>query len=407
MRHIHSARAFSCGAAISVLLLALPQPAAAQRIQIDTKASIELNREVRDALREATDGMSDAIRELSRSLSRDLGRELSQLDRTVSRSLSEGLRDLPNLDRLGAFDGGWAMAQERNWSGRAEDRQTRTAAIGPNGTLELHNLSGDITVTAGTGRDATIEVIRRSRGRTDADARLGLERVTVSQQVTGTRATVRADYPNERQSAYSVSVNMVISAPAGTRLVINSLSGNLKVTGILGELSANTISGDVTLTSVGAVTEAKTASGNVTITGATSDGTLESGSLSGDVTLKQVKARRITASTVSGNVTASDITCESATLNAMAGDASFSGGLAPGGRYELTSHAGDVRFAPTTAVGFTLTASSFGGDISSSLSLQGDGSRSRSHKLTGKVGDGSATVTLQTFSGDITIGTKK
>lgn len=390
------ARTFTITAAIASVLLGLPARANAQRVQVDVSVSAEIGRELRDALRDVANGVSDTLRDVSRDINRDLGREIAQ-----------GLRDLPKHGRLGAWDGDWSMAQERNWNARADDRQSRTLAIGPNGTLELHNLAGDITVTAGNGRDTTVEVLRHSRGRTDADARLGLERVTVSQQVTGTRATVRADYPNERQSVYSVRVDMIISAPAGTRLVINSLSGSIKITGIQGEMAANTMSGDVTLRNVGAVSDAKTASGNVSIIGSTGDGTLDAGTLSGDVILQQVKARSVHASTVSGSVTARDVTCEAATLVSMSGDAVFSGELARNGRYEITSHSGDVLFTPSGGVGFTLVASSFSGDISSSLPLQSNSTRTRRRSLTGKVGDGSATVTLQTFNGDITVGGAK
>jgi hypothetical protein len=390
------ARTFTITAAIASVLLGLPARANAQRVQVDVSVSAEISRELRDALRDVANGVSDTLRDVSRDINRDLGREIAQ-----------GLRDLPKHGRLGAWDGGWSMAQERNWRGRAEDRQTRSLAIGPNGTLELHNLSGDVTITAGGAREASVQLIRRSRGLTDADAKLGLERVKVDSQVVGNRATVRADYPNERQSTYSVSVDMIVTAPVGTRVVVNSVSADVKVTGIRGELSVTTISGSVTLTNVGAVSDAKTASGDVSIIGSTGDGALDAGTLSGDVILQQVKARSVHAGTVSGSVTAHDVTCEAVTLVSMSGDAVFSGELARNGRYEITSHSGDVRFTPAGTVGFTLVASSFSGDISSSLPLQSDGTRARRRALTGKVGDGSATVTLQTFNGDITVGGAK
>lgn len=401
-------------AALAALLLVLPAPARAQRVQVDVKLSGDISREIREAMREVTSGlreatigmneaMRDVSRELSRELGRDLGRDLGRGLGNLGRDIAEGLRD----GRLGAWDGGWASAQERNWRGEATDRQTRPLAIGTNGAIDLRNLSGDITVTAGNGRDASIELIRRSRGRTDADARVGLDRVKVDVQVSGSRATVKTDYPNERQSNYSVSVDMIVTAPVGTRITVNSVSADVKVSGVRGEVSVTTISGDVVITNVGAISEAKTASGDVTITGSTGDIALDCGTLSGDVNLKQVKARRISASTVSGSVTAHDVTADSASLNTMSGDAIYVGELARNGRYELTSHSGDVQFTPSGSVGFTLTASSFGGDISSSLPLQTDGSRTRRRSLSGKVGDGSATVTLQTFNGDITVGGRK
>lgn len=398
-------RTLSVSAAVAVLALAFPGRAHAQRVQIDIKTSGDLGRELSDALREVTRSIGDAVREVSRDLGRDLGHDLG---RDFGREFSGALRDLPSLGRnLGALDGGWGIAQDRNWRGKADDRQTRPLAIGASGTIELHNLSGDITVMAGGGRDASIELVRHSRGRSDADARTGLDRVKVDTQVTGTRAIVKVDYPSERQSNYSVSVDMIVTAPAGTSVIVKSVSADVKVTGIKGELGITTISGGITLSNVGVVTEAKTASGDVSVTGASTDGTLEVGTLSGDVTLRQVKARRINASTVSGSVGAHDVTCESATLSTMSGDAIFVGEISRNGRYELTSHSGDVQFSPAGSVGYALTATSFGGDISSSISIQGDNnanSRTRRRAISGKVGDGSATVKLQTFNGDITIG---
>jgi DUF4097 and DUF4098 domain-containing protein YvlB len=91
------------------------------------------------------------------------------------------------------------------------------------------------------------------------------------------------------------------------------------------------------------------------VNGAESDGTLEAATLSGDVRLTHVKARRLQANTVSGDVTADDVTCEGATLTTMSGDAVFSGPLAKNGRYELSSHSGDG------SANVTLTT--FNGDI--------------------------------------------
>ena len=68
--------------------------------------------------------------------------------------------------------------QDRDYRAEQIDKQTKTLAIGATGSLELRNIVGDIMVKAGGSRDATVEIVRMSRGRTDADAKLGLERVT-------------------------------------------------------------------------------------------------------------------------------------------------------------------------------------------------------------------------------------
>lgn len=391
-------RTFITTAALAALVAGTPSLAWAQRVQIETRVSPDVRQDIREAVRKVTSSIAAAIRDITS----DLSKELSHVDRDVAKGLSEGLRGLSAL----ANDAAWGQGASRNWNSKVDDRQTRALAIGATGAIEINNLSGDVKVTAGGSRDASVEIVRHARGRTDADARLGLERVKVDVQVNGTRAIVKSDYPNERQSPYSVSIDLIVTAPAGTRLTINGVSGDILVSGIKGEVGVKTVSGDITLSNVGSVKEAKTASGDLTITGATTDGSLDVGTLNGDLVLQHVKARRVAAGTVSGDVVLTDVTADTVEMNTVSGDAVFSGPVAVNGRYEITAHSGDVRFSPSGPAGFTLSARSANGDVSSSMPLQGE-SRTRRQSLSGKVGDGSATVTLKTFSGDITVGVAK
>ncbi len=394
----HLARTFVIAGGLALLL---PGPALAQRVQIDARATTEAGQDLRDALREVAASIAAAVRDISADVAKELGHIDRDVARDVSKGVDDGLRGLSEMAKNGAWQ------SERNWNAKADDRQTRTLAIGANGTLHVSNLSGDVRITAGGGRDASVEIIRRSRGRTEADARLGLERVKADVQVVGTRAIVKADYPNERNSPYSLSIDYVITAPAGTRVSVSNVSGDIVVTGIKGELSVKTISGSVSLNNVGTLTEAKTASGDLKITGASTDGTLDVGTLNGDLVLSGIKARRLTASTVSGDISARDVTADSAELNTVSGDLSYSGPVAAGGRYSLTTHSGDVVFSPSGGAGFAVTATSINGEVSSSVTLQSSGGRNRRQSMTGTVGDGSATVALKTFSGDITVGAKR
>lgn len=409
--------------ASAALLVMLPVAAAAgQRIKVDAKVQVDrvgaqvrvdipqsLSRDIREALRDITRGIGEMVSDVTRDVARDIRRDVDidvDIDREIGRNIG---RDIGR--EIGRYK--YPDYQDRggNWRASVDDRQTRTIAIGPNGTLELENFAGDITVTVGSGKDVSIEFVRTSHGRTDADAKAGLERVRPQVDVVGTRATVRADY-TERTSAYSVSTDFIVRAPVGTRVVINSLRADVHVTGIKGELKVTTASGDVVLTDVGTVQEAKTASGDVVIKGSTSDGELDAGTLNGDVTLTDIKARRITANTLNGSVAARDVVCDAASLSTIAGDVIYVGPLTRGGRYEFTSNSGDVRFSPTGSTGYALQATSFSGGITSSVDLvRPENSRSltgqrgpRNRAATAKVGDGSATVTLRTFSGDISIG---
>ena len=88
-------------------------------------------------------------------------------------------------------------AQNRDRNERS-DRSSRTIALGPNGLLELRNVSGDITVNVGNGRDVVIETVKQSRADNDADAALGLQEVQVTIDHRGDRVVLDTTYPRRR-----------------------------------------------------------------------------------------------------------------------------------------------------------------------------------------------------------------
>ncbi len=69
-------------------------------------------------------------------------------------------------------------------------RDVRTLQLGPSGALDLHTVSGDITIAAGHAPNVTVEILRRARGRTEADAKSALSRVTVQVDARSGHATV-------------------------------------------------------------------------------------------------------------------------------------------------------------------------------------------------------------------------
>ena len=89
----------------------------------------------------------------------------------------------------------------------------------------------------------------------------------------------------------------------------------------------------------------------------------------------------------------------------------YTGTVAKGARYEINSHSGSVRLHLSNPAGFELTANSFSGTIRSEFpvtlgptSSRNDRGRPGPGRSTHAVfGDGSATLTIRTFSGDIVI----
>jgi len=293
------------------------------------------------------------------------------------------------------------------------ERTTKTFKLGASGVLGLGNIAGDILVTRGTGADTTVEIIKTARARDVNDARDMLQLVQVEVTERGGRADVRTRYPggeegrrNNRRNV-NVSVAYTVSSPAGTRISIESISGNVKITDIKGDVSANTISGDVRITGAGRINAAKTISGVVEITDAQIDGALESSSVSGDVLLRRVTARRIDAASVSGNVKLEELQCDRVSANSTSGSVTFSGSLVRNGRYELNAFSGEIRFMISGNTGFQIDANSFSGHVQSDLPIttreNTQNSRGARRTLNGTHGDGSAVLDLTTFSGSILI----
>ena len=147
-----------------------------------------------------------------------------------------------------------------------------------------------------------------------------------------------------------------------------------------------------------------TATGRVLLTNVENDGTIEAGTIAGEVLVEAVKARRLLVGTVTGPVTARDATTERAELTTTAGAIEFAGTVAAGGLYELRTHTGDIRFIPLGGAGFELRAVCFSGRIVPAADLGLAVIRKSTQELVGTVGDGGAVVTLSSFSGGIVIG---
>jgi DUF4097 and DUF4098 domain-containing protein YvlB len=173
------------------------------------------------------------------------------------------------------------------------------------------------------------------------------------------------------------------------------------VSEIGGSARAETVSGDVTATGLAQVAALRSVSGDVRATGLSSNGTVSFNSVSGDVTIKTLKAGSATFETVSGDARVDGCECGGAQASSVSGDVVYSGTLAKGGRYSFNSHSGDIVL--TTPSGFELNAATFSGDLRVD-GLTGEGDTDRPGRTRrGTVGGGGAVVEAKTFSGDLRI----
>lgn len=316
-----------------------------------------------------------------------------------------------------------AVARAERYQGRNEreeqtERFTKTLKIGANGELSVANIAGDIVISRSNGNEATVEVVKTARGQTVEDARQLLQLVQVEVIERAGRGEIKTRYPqgdemrrNNRRNM-NVSVAYTIAAPVNTRITARSISGSIKARELKGDLSLESVSGTIQILDGARVTSAKSISGNVEIANTNAQGPLEASSVSGTVTLRKVKAGRLDLGSVSGDVVVEDVESERAEVQSVSGNVRYVGPLAHGGRYDLTSHSGEVRLMIAGETGFEVEATSFSGSVRSDFPLkvggnEGDRGRGRRQRsLRGVYGDGSAVLDLTTFSGSIVISRK-
>jgi hypothetical protein len=302
--------------------------------------------------------------------------------------------------------------QGRNNGPEQTERFSRKLRLGRDGRVSVSNIAGDIVVTTGSGDEVSIEAVKRTRG--DRDELAGV-RIVVD-ELPG-RVEVRTDHESNRsrdRRGDHVSVDYTVVVPAGAGVDLHSVSGNVKVTGARGAVRAESVSGDVVAADTPRIEVAKSVSGNVTVSGVSTDGDLAAGSVSGNVLARSVKVHALELNSVSGSITATDVSCDRFNAKSVSGGVEYAGAISKGGTYDINVHSGTVRLTLANPAGFVLNANSFSGSIRSDLPLTIGGTggdpdrRGRRDIMSNRAmratyGDGSATLTVRTFSGDIVI----
>jgi hypothetical protein len=281
---------------------------------------------------------------------------------------------------------------------------SRTVRLDRGGTFELQNVAGDIDVTGSGGDQVRIDATKRVRRPTEREAREFLKALQIQVIERAGSLEVRTEYPRWR--GVFASVDYTVTVPRDANVTIRGVAGNIRVRDVRGELRAESVSGNIALSSVGRVRDVKSISGTIEVTDAESD-EIQGSTVSGNIVARNLKARVLALQSVSGALRFDGVDAARALLRTISGDIQYGGRLSRSGRYELRSHSGNLRVVPTGAPGLDVEANTFSGSVQSDYALQvrefGGPGRTRGRGLRGTIGDGSAALVLQSFSGDIVI----
>lgn len=260
-------------------------------------------------------------------------------ERTDTTFPANGLHRLMVENRNGAtIVRGWDREQVRIRA--ASRRQDRI-------DIEVDRADGTIGVETDRGQDVQYEI--------DVPVRMAVD-------IEGTNQSVRVEN---------------IMAPIG----VESVNGEITVRGGRRQVSLETVQGRITLE--GAAGSIDVSSTNNAVLLRRSSGEISVESVNGAVTLEDIRATHLDASTVNGTVT-------------------FSGTLAPQGRYSLGTHNGTIEMRVPQGSDATFVVSTFNGEFEVDFPIQVRDQDTRG-QYQFRLGSGAARVELESFSGNVRV----
>jgi DUF4097 and DUF4098 domain-containing protein YvlB len=300
--------------------------------------------------------------------------------------------------------------QESRQGPEVTDRFSEVYKVSGDGAIDLTHIAGDVRVVTGRGNEIRVDAIKRVRHRDAEEAKRLLAALRVDVTQVGDRIEVRTVYPRTTGNrGWNGSVDYTLTVPQTAAVSTKTVSGDLSVSGVRGEVRAETVSGDVDVTATPNLSLAKSVSGDIRAR-AIAATLLTLSTVSGTVVADGLKVRTLDAGSVSGDMKLADLEVERLTAKTVSGNIEFVGSLAPGGRYEFNAHSGNVRLLlPGNTQGFDLDASTFSGSVRSDFpvtlrSSNAQGSRRGANRsIRGSFGDAGAILDLRSFSGNVVI----
>ncbi|HKJ17578.1 MAG TPA: DUF4097 family beta strand repeat-containing protein [Xanthomonadales bacterium] len=177
------------------------------------------------------------------------------------------------------------------------------------GKLNVENINGDITVTAGSGNKVIVIATKK------ADDQDYLDGMEIHVKASSSRISLRTEHPKSSRRWFGTnsngSVSFEIIAPAGANLdSIETVNGEIEIAGIEGDVSADTTNGDIHISDLRGNLEADTVNGSVNATFASlgGDQRVSAETVNGRIQLKlpENTSAKVDAGTVNGGIDADD-----------------------------------------------------------------------------------------------------
>lgn len=262
--------------------------------------------------------------------------------------------------------------------------------LDPTGRVEIENLKGRIQVRAWDQPQVKISGALGD----------GVEKLVV--EGDSRNLMVKVQYPKNSGWGGNKTgpTDLVLMVPLRAELDIESVSADVDVTGVApATVSIESVSGNVVLTGAPREVDVETVSGDQRLTVNSAD--VQAESVSGNLVLRGRMNGEVSTETVSGNidVIVNGERVNELSANTVSGDADIRTALASKGEIKLESVSGDLTLVLPKDVSAEVRGSSFSGSLSAPGAKIIKPEHGPGSSFSTRYGNGDGEISIETFSG--------
>ncbi|NND44942.1 MAG: DUF4097 family beta strand repeat protein [Xanthomonadales bacterium] len=262
-----------------------------------------------------------------------------------------------------------------------------TRSVKPDATITVINVAGEIEISTWDRDEVQLT------GHTGSNAKL---------EVTGNEHNLRFEVRQLKSRNRSDESELYLVVPVGASLVAESVSADITITGSRGEqVSAESVSGDVEVLAEAGRVELSSVSGDIVFNGSATRSSGET--VSGDIEFHGISGE-VSINTVSGDARLEAGRVAVGKFETVSGSLELAMAVEDSGRLTVESMSGDVSLALPSGQAAEFRAQSFSGDIRSRFGRVERGDFGPGSHLKHIEGGGGASIRVESFSGDISIG---
>jgi DUF4097 and DUF4098 domain-containing protein YvlB len=175
-----------------------------------------------------------------------------------------------------------------NAFGRPErdfDQQVLNAAIPANGSIQIQNPRGDVSITAGDGPNVEVQSHEVAYANSDSDAKKIWDSEAAHLTVSGNAVVIKSESNN------SGRLNLTITVPKSAKVSVDAGHGDITAAGLGAGINLTASHGDVHLSSIAGSVQVHFPSGHHDFSAHQVDGDLTSDGDINDLTLSEIKGK--------------------------------------------------------------------------------------------------------------------